>query len=203
MTLRAWPLPFNYVPMIEGARGGPVAMMRRFQPEVGIDTIERKAVTARAESWRSLSFLIEGEVDNATFEAWYHDTIGQPFIWRHPRTGAVSEWKISGDPEYRNTRDHDYIVTLDLIMLPGTPWYAPYVPGSQVRIPYFVADYSASVFGVDGARGVVADLGDVSGTFDVWTIRTNGSNSFGTVTYDEDIPLTAPTGVSKLIGLKR
>jgi hypothetical protein len=204
MTLRAWPLPLNYRPLIENARGGPVAMTRRFQPEVGIDTIERRAVTARAESWGSLSFVIEGEVDNATFDEWFHDTIGQPFIFRHPRTGVIGEWKITSDVDYRNLRDHDYVVTMDMIMLPGTPWYAPYVPGGQVRIPYFVADYGSSVFGVDGARGVVGDLADVAGTFDVWTVRTNGSNSFGTVTYTAGtVPSTAPVGVSKLIGLKR
>jgi hypothetical protein len=204
MTLRAWPLPFNYKPQIEGARGGPVAMLRRFQPEVGIDSIERRAVTARAETWRSLSFTIEGEVDNQMFDDWFHDTVGQPFIFRHPRTDVIGEWKITSDPEMRNLRDHDYVVTLDMIMLPGTPWFASYVPGGQVRIPYFIADYGSSVFGVDGVRGVVGDLADVAGTFDVWTIRSSGSNSFGTVTYlAGEVPSSAPSGVSKLIGLKR
>lgn len=203
--IRAWPLANNFVPMIQGASGGPVAIKRTFEPSVGIDTIERPAVTARMERWTNLSFIVETKFENDLVESWFYDTIGQgakSFIFRHPRTGDLGEWKITTDPVFSNISEDKYIITVDMIKLAGTLWFAPYVPTGSIRIPRFVADYDGDVYGVDGARGVAADLADVSGTFEVWTTFTDGRHAFGTKTYSGDVPLTAPTGVSRLVGFE-
>lgn len=204
--IRAWPLADNFAPLIQGASGGPVAVKRTFEPAVGIDSIERPAVTARMERWTNMSFVVLTRFENDLFENWFYDTIGQgakSFIYRHPRTGEIGEWKITTDPVFSNIAEDRYIITVDMIKLAGTPWFAPYVPSGLIRVPYFVADYANDVYGVDGARGVAADLGDVSGTFDVWTVTTASKHRFGITTYDGDVPQSAPTGVASIVGMTR
>lgn len=204
--IRAWPLADNFVPLIQGASGGPVSIKRTFEPSVGIDAIERPAVTARMERWTNLSFIVETRYENDLFESWFYDTIGQgakSFIYRHPRTGDLGEWKIVSDPVFSNISEDKYVITVDMIKLAGTPWFASYIPSNTVRIPRFVADYTNDVYGVDGALGVATDLGDVAGTFEVWTVTTEGTHRFGVATYDGDVPQTAPSGVARLVGLEQ
>jgi hypothetical protein len=198
--ITSWPLEAPFYPLID-AEGGDVQMLRRFEPDVG-PPIDRPATTAVLESW-SLRVMLETRADLATLTAWGRTDLAQwalPFIWRHPRTRAITRWKFLQPPRHVQRSGEIVEMSFSALCLPGVPWFAPYVPGDRARLPAWVADYAGGVYGVGDARGVVGDLAAVSGTFEVWEKRTNGTQGFGARTYSGDIPATAPTGVDWLVG---
>jgi hypothetical protein len=197
---KAWPFTDPFYALVEST-GQSMRAMSSFAPEFG-PPIDRPRSTARMEAW-SLTFPLKTFAALTTFRQWYEGQIkfgAIRYVWRHPTDNGVTYWKIVSDyqPVFRGAEVS--FLRFDAMLLPGVPWYAAYVPQPYVRLPVFVADYSGGVYGVDGARGVAADLSAVSGTFYVWQRTTGGVDSFSTVTYSGDIPLTAPSGVAWLVG---
>lgn len=201
MTILAWPLTAPFYPEVNST-GGPLDTLATFEPDVGAP-IQRARSTAVTESW-SLQTLFQTLADLAVFEDWWANTLGQGasrFIWRHPQTNAVRWVRIPQQYDKQFLGGGLSRVSFAALYLPGTPWFAPYVPTPYVRVPRWVAHYTAGVYGVGATRGVAADLNAVSGTFEVWRKKTDGTQTFLSQTYTAgSIPTTAPTGVEWLVG---
>jgi len=198
--ITSWPLTKPFYPALD-AEGRDVQAVRRFEPDVG-PPIERPSSLATLEAW-SMTAHLKSRDDYATFMAWWRDDLARgtlPFVWRHPRSRAVGKWKFTGPPSHRQTGAERVQVSFDCLLLPGSVWFADYVPQPYARIPAWVADYDGGVYGVGDARGVVGDLAAVSGTYEVWQKNSDGTHEFKSVTYAANIPATAPAGVDWLVG---
>lgn len=203
-----WPATLPQSPRRDSLSVSPLPGRAVFEPERG-PPIDRAAVTADTLSY-SLVFPQVRAAGLVVFQDFYTTALRRgvlPFAWRDPITQAVWRWKIGGDgSDYEvSARGADlYDIGLQILRLPGAPWWQPYVtaPGVPLRLPYAVADYGLSVFGVDLVRGLPAAVAAVSGTFDVYTTATPGG-AVTVVTGDSvapgDIPATAPGGVSKIV----
>lgn len=197
----AWPLIGGSFYSRINTDGAPLDGLHAFETDVGAP-LQRRKSTAVTERW-SLGVLIERDEDLAAFEDWWAGEVAQgamPFIWRHPVTQAVRWWRMPSQYRKAHFGAGRSIISFEALMLPGVPWFAPYVPEPYVRVPLWVADYENGIFGVDGKRGVAADLAGVSGDFEVWRRMASGSQSFHAASYDGDIPLSAPTGVLSMAG---
>ena len=201
MTILTWPTTEPFYPEMSST-ASPLDGLATFETDVGAP-VQRRRSTAVTEAWSMQVLFLDLET-LTTFETWWADTLGQGasrFIWRHPQTNAVRWFRIPQQFEKRFLGAGHSRVSFSALLLPGLPWFAPYVPTPYVRAPRWVAHYGSSVFGVGSARGVAADLDDVSGTFEVWRKNTDGSQSFLSQTYTAgDIPTTAPSGVEWLVG---
>ncbi|MCA2013523.1 hypothetical protein LCM17_18680 [Cereibacter sphaeroides] len=198
--ITAWVLDDAFYPTLD-AEGGDVDMRRRFEPDVG-PPIERPATTAAFESW-SLRVIAKTRAELATLTAWGRSDLGQwtkPFIWRHPRTRAITRWKFVGAPRHVQRSGEVVELAFGALCLPGSPWFAPYVPGTRARLPAWVADYTGGVYGVGDERGSVSDLSAITGTYEVWEKRSNDTQGFTVRTYSGDVPTSAPAGVDWLVG---
>lgn len=172
-----------------------------FEPDVG-PAITRPRITEQIVMQEVVFPPVETALVE-TLRTFYGTTLKQgslPFIWRDPVTQEVRRYKMMGLPRVGGAGSLHVQISIQLMRLPGEVWFAEYVPPGTVRLPVWVADYGGSVFGVNGVKGVVGDLAAVSGTFDVWEKRTDGTQSFTSRAYSGDIPTTAPSGVDWLAG---
>ena len=91
-------------------------------------------------------------------------------------------------------------VQTQMLVLPGTPWFAPYVPKGLSRIPDFIADYANGVYGIQGASSTASALEAIAGDY---LVETEGN---GRVTRETrtlvagDITAAAPAGVTQILG---
>lgn len=142
------------------------------------------------------------------FEAFWRVDLARgtlPFSWLEPETKVAGLWLIApGELGYSfSSKGADLSdLTLTLIRKPGTPWYAPYMLSGSARVPYVVADYTGSVFGVDAKRSPAASVAAVAGVFDLYTTSTLGvvTPSLAATVTAGGIPATAPMGVAKIVG---
>ncbi len=198
--ITAWPLTDPLYPALD-AEGADMFAPRSFAPDVG-PPIVRRAATSTVESF-TLSANLRSRDDLATLLAWWRDDLQQgmqPFVWRHPRTRSPAKFRFTSSIKHVQTGKERVRASFDVLRLPGELWFASYIPAAGVTLPLWVADYAGGVYGVGDARGVVGDLAALSGTYLVWTKRSDGTQAFGSATYAGDIPSTAPTGVSWLVG---
>lgn len=202
-----WPSSLPQKPRRGTWSGGPRDFRRRFQPEIG-PPIFRRGSTAEVMAYSQVLFPNITSAQRTAWETFYNTTLAGgtlPFSWRDPDTDVPGLWIIEGgDLGYSivnrgaDLRD----LTVNLIRRPGTPWWSPYMLAGSSRVPYVVADYSGSVFGVDAVRTAASAVAAVSGTFDVYTTATPS----GVVTVELSkvvaaggIPATAPGGVSRIV----
>lgn len=198
--ITAWVLNEDFCPIYD-ADGGDIEAKRSFAPDTG-GPIERPITTASIESWQ-LRVAVTDSVRLEQLKAWGRDDLGQwtqPFIWRHPHSGAITKWKFLAPPRTVRAGSNGFILSFSALCLPGTPWFAPYVPGTRARLPAWVADYDGGVYGVGDERGEASDLSAISGTYEVWEKRSNGTQGFTVRTYSGDVPTSAPAGVDWLVG---
>jgi hypothetical protein len=201
-----WPTNVPDCPERYRATGGPVDARAAFQPERGPE-ITRAATTARWEEWTVPMSPFTLAQFNA-FEAWFDASLARgskAFAWRHPVTGVIGLWRFKSAPrpyDVSQTAKGYVLVSFTALRQPGTPWWSPYVRAGENRVPYAVADYAGSVFGVAGLRTAASAVAAVAGTYDVYTTATPS----GTVTEElahvviaGDIPASAPVGVSKIV----
>lgn len=201
----AWPLARPLWPLVTST-GGPIDARVSFQPEVG-PPITRRRFTARIEEWQ-MAVVIESRADLAVFEQWFDDETeagALPFVWRHPVRRDVTRWKFTGEdsPYEKAFLSTDIVrVSFAAIMLPGIPWFAAYVPEYTVRLPAFVADYDAGVFGIGGETVPASEMPGIAGTFDVWTTDDQGVTvvAEGATVTAGDVPASAPGGVDRIVG---
>ncbi len=201
-----WPTNVPDCPERYRATGGPVEARASFQPERGPE-ITRPATTARWEEWQvPMSPFTVAEFN--TFETWFDTTLARgskAFAWRHPVTGVIGLWrfKIGQRPyEVAQTAKGYVLVSFSALRQPGTPWWSPYVRPGENRVPYAVADYAGSVFGVAGLRTAASAVAAVAGAYDVYTTATPSgvvTEELAHVVVAGDIPATAPGGVSRIV----
>lgn len=196
----AWPLETPFYADLDST-GEIVDPRVMRQPEFG-PPISRLKADALMEVW-SLRFTFPSFAVSNTFHDWHRSTLkfgALSYIWRHPQTGGVTRWKMLDAPQRAFSGAQWSKVSFSAMRMPGDVWYADYVPRPYVRLPYFVADYENGVYGVDSAAGPSSLLTAVTGTYEVWTRLTNGTQTFSSMTFASGVPTTAPTGVLSYAG---
>lgn len=195
-----WPEAFLQSPDRRGWDGAPLDDRAVFEPDAG-PPLARARTTGATWSFQG-RFATVSDAELGPFLTFWEETLvagTRPFLFRDPRTGGLRRWLFAPVRGLRVSRLHpgwsDVHVTL--LQLPGTPWYAGYVPAGPVLLPAWVADWSRGVHGVGAARRPIEDLAAVSGTFDILISADDGTLNWsaGTVIGAGDIPAVAPSGV--------
>lgn len=195
----SWPVALPQFPRREGFNGGPLDTRVSFDPEYG-PPITRARTTAIPETFDATFRNLRLTALQALKSFIATDLAGgvKAFSWRDPVYGDPALWRILGngsrlfDVVARGADLHD--LTLKLMRLPGTPWWAPYVrPGASV-VPQVVADWNAGVYGIGGAKVLASALPAVTGTFNIYSVSSTDVETYtaGVVIGAGDIPATAP-----------
>ncbi len=195
----SWPAGMPLYPMREAFTGGPLDTRAKFQAELGVP-ITRPRTSADAEVYDA-TFKNLKLAQLTVFRSFVANDLRRgtlSFAWRDPVMGDVALWRIVGNGERlfdvvaRGADLHN--LTLKLMRLPGTPWWAPYVrPGATV-VPEVVADWNAGVYGIGGSKVAASAMPTVSGTFNVYSVSTSDVETYaaGVVIAPGGIPATAP-----------
>lgn len=96
-----WPVSLTRAPRVADLSEGTPLLAIRSQMDVG-PAITRRRTTAAVRVFKVGLDLTRAEL--VTFDAFFVDTLAGgalPFEWTHPRTGAVAEFRIVDQPEYR------------------------------------------------------------------------------------------------------
>lgn len=194
-----WPASLPQFPQRQAFNGGPLDTRVSFATEYG-PPILRARTTAIPRTFDA-TFRNLKLVQLQAFQAFIDTDLGgavRSFSWRDPVMGDPALWKIMGnggrlfDLMARGADLHD--LSLKLMRLPGTPWWAAYVrPGASV-VPEVVADWNAGVYGIGGAKVLASALPAVTGTFNVYSVSSTDVETYtaGVVIGAGDIPATAP-----------
>lgn len=208
MTIQHWPLGIPQKPAAGRVSGSVVDTRAEFGTDAGVP-ITRPRTSGAPELFQVtlVPMLNQGEFD--VFRRWVASDLGQGasrFVWRDPLTNEVRFFKLAGGErrlyqvERIETRPARTRVQMTVMMLPGVPWFADYVPQDSSRVPDFVADYGEGVYGVAGKKVAASALEDIAGEY--FTVTTDAAavtRKVETLTAG-DIPETAPAGVSSIIG---
>lgn len=199
MPVPYWPASLRQQPQRGNWTGGPQDSRAKFDPEYG-PPIMRRRTTADAKVFQGVFGQLTG-AQRATFEAFYQNDLAGgvlSFCWRDPVLDDVAMWRILGggqvayDISARGADRHD--LSLQMMRLPGTPWFAPYLRAGSSQPPQVVADWDAGVYGIDGKKVTAAALTAVAGTFDVYSTSSTDVETFAAaqVITAGGIPATAP-----------
>lgn len=202
----SWPASLPQFPRREAFNGGPLDSRASFSTDYG-PPITRARTTANPEVYDA-TFRNLRLTALQVFKAFVATDLSggvKAFSWRDPVYGDPALWRILGnspklyDILARGADLHD--LTLKLMRLPGTPWWAPYVRPAASRVPQVVADWNAGVYGIGGAKVLASALPAVAGTFDVYSVSTSDVETFtaGVVITAGGIPATAPGGVKRRV----
>lgn len=206
MAFPYWPASLRQQPRRESWVGGPQDTRASFKPDVG-PPIQRRRVTGDAEIYEAVFSQLTGAMRTA-FKAFYATDLAggtAKYCWRDPVLDDVALWRIlgSGEAGYsltaRGADRHD--LSLRLMRLPGTPWFAGYMRAGSSKPPYVVADYVAGVFGIDGAKTTAAAVALVAGTFNMYRTSTSDVEVFtpNEVVAAGGIPATAPALTKRIV----
>lgn len=194
-----WPATLPQFPKREAFNGGPMDTRASFVPEYG-PPITRARTTAVPRTFDA-TFRNLKLAQMQAFEAFLATSLGgavRSFSWRDPIFGDAALWKIMGsggriyDVMPRGADLHD--LTLKLMRLPGTPWWAPYVRPGESIVPEVVADWTAGVYGIGGEKVLASALPAVTGTFNVYSVSSTDVETYsaGVVIAPGGIPASAP-----------
>lgn len=194
-----WPATLPQFPRREAFSGGPLDSRASFSTDYG-PPITRARTTANPETYDA-TFRNLRLTALQVFKAFVAGDLAggvKAFSWRDPVYGDPALWRILGtspklyDVLARGADLHD--LTLKLMRLPGTPWWAPYVRPGASKVPQVVADWDAGVYGIGGSKVLASALPAVTGTFDVYSVSSTDVETFtaGVVITAGGIPATAP-----------
>lgn len=199
MSVPNWPSTLPQFPQ-RPLSGGLQDSRARFDPEYG-PPIDRPRTTADVEVYDAVFRNLRLTALSAFRTFWETDLVRgtRAFAWRDPTYGDPALWKILGDGERafsvqnRGADLHD--LSLRLMRLPGTPWWAPYVRAGESVVPQVVADWHNGVYGIAGAKVAASALPAVAGTFNVWSLSSTDVETYsaGVVITAGGIPATAPS----------
>lgn len=178
----------------------PQDVRAMFETEVG-EPIGRPRTTGAPFIAEMQWKLIGNQI--ATFEAFYASNLGQGsqrFAMREVISGALRMWRFMTPYKRQFPVKHVARVQATLMLLPGIPWFAPYVRAGLATVPDFVADYAGEVYGIDGLRKTAADLPDIAGTFLVRRVTTTKTTLGQEVLTAGDITEAQPSGTLSIVG---
>lgn len=202
-----WPTGLRQKPQRGSWTGGPRDQRRSFQPDVG-PPLMRPGSTADVMVYSGAVFPNLSPAMRLIWEEFWTVTLQRgslPFSWRDPETDAPGLWCVApGELGYSLASKGAGLsdLTLSLIRRPGAPWWGAYLRDGENRVPYAVADYAGSVFGVAGVRTAASAVAAVAGTYDVYTTATPSgvvTEQLAEAVLAGDIPATAPGGVAKIV----
>lgn len=178
----------------------PVDVRAQFEPDLG-EPISRPRTTGAPFIAQPTFTLQDDEI--GVFEDFYADDLKQgslSFAYRDVITGNVRLWKFMGVYSRQYLTKRVATVSASIMQLPGVPWFAPYVPEGRSTVPYFVADYANSVFGIDGLLVAASALPAIEGSYIVERTTTALITRGVETLTAGDIPATAPAGTTKIVG---
>lgn len=200
----SWPASLPQTPRRQSWTGGAQESRATFQPDYGPPVVRRRT-TGDAMLYECVFPQMSGAQRAAFVNFWHVDLQGGSlsYSWRDPVLGDVARWRILGgsgrawDFTALGADLHD--LSLSLMRLPGTPWWAAYVRPNENEVPVVVADWNAGVYGYEGNRVAASALPTISGTFDVWSVSTSNVETFAAaqVIAAGGIPATAPLNVKR------
>jgi len=201
MAVQFWPtsLPQS-VQMGFSAQAGDARHV--FESDVG-EPISRPRTTGAIEAYEA-AITLTGD-DIAAFSTFFHTDLSQGtqrFIFRDPDDGAVRWWKFAAPPRRQVPISRVAQISMSLLKLPGTPWFADYVPAGVSRVPYFVADYANAAYGIDGETVAASALPTIAGTYLVERTTATAVTSAIETLVATDIPATAPGTTTKILGFE-
>lgn len=206
MVVKPWPTTVPICPERHGVRGGPQDARVAFQPALGPPVVRRRTSVATETFNVPMSPWTVAQFQ--AFEAWFRDDLSMgvlSFGFPHPMIGVPRPFTFAAQEEGAYSVSQapaGYLrVSFGLVGVAFAPWWAAYVPAGTGRVPYAVADYDNGIFGIEGAIATAAEVADVTGTFDVYTTDTGDetTSELNHVVAADDIPATAPGGVSRII----
>jgi len=197
--MQYWPFDdeFSFRPTADST-GGPLDQTAAFQPEQGPD-ITRRRTTARVEAWQ-LGVILPVKSRLLVFENWFDNILRAgtlPFAWRHPSTRVVKRFQFSPRTYSVGYPGGEWVrLSFACQILPGAPWYAPYVPDNSARVPDWVADYTADKYWINGVEVAATALAGISGTYVVADRLGLYTTTTRLAVYAGNVPQTAPSGVA-------
>jgi hypothetical protein len=186
MTLMSvWPAGFLQTPRrSNGWETAPFDTRATFDPETG-PPLMRARVTAEAWS-ASATFPSIDVAERAAFLAFW-DEIGRgarPFLWRDPDGAAIRKWTVAPGQSLRFAKlsANRWDMTLALIRLPSTPWWATLIPPNRLVAPKAAYDLQRGLYhngtaqvGAAAAIGAGPSLIAAHGLSDVRLLTTGGA----------------------------
>ncbi|ATG47592.1 hypothetical protein CEW89_08395 [Celeribacter ethanolicus] len=158
-----WPISIPQCAMYDGVSGGPQDVRATFEPAVG-DAISRPRMTGAVSVYQiSLPAMELAEFE--VFDDWFAEQTGRgstAFVWRDPVRGNPRSAKFSPGEVYAVQRRGKWrFVTLKLSFLPGSLWYAGYIPSGVSIPPVMIADFANDLYGTDTGSMATAVLSDL------------------------------------------
>lgn len=155
-AIALWPAGFPPGPDLQGWEGQPLESRATFDPETG-PPLMRARTTADAWVFRARFPAIDA-AERAAFLAFW-EQIGRgaaPFLWRDPDGGEVRRWQAAAGDALTITRISPtrWSLTLDVIRLPSSPFWAALLPRSRLALPLAAYDLRRGIY--DLGSGPVA-----------------------------------------------
>lgn len=164
MPVPNWPVSLRQQPRRGTWTGGPQDSRATFEPEYG-PPLHRRRTTADPVVYDGVVFPNLSGVQAAAFDAfWQNDLSGGAlaFAWRDPVTDAPALWRIIGGGKTaysiaaRGANLHD--LSLNLMRLPGSPWWGPYLRPASSIVPVLVLDFLGQKYGAPPDKASFASL---------------------------------------------
>ncbi|PTV94015.1 hypothetical protein C8J27_11066 [Rhodobacter aestuarii] len=183
-----WPKGFLQTPKKQSWTGSPFETRAIFSPEVGAP-LYRARTTAEAWTFRGI-FPLADEAERAAFWAFWAETYRGvlDFLWRDPADGKVRRWKFAAQEPVSETNitGLHWDISVQVIRLPSTPWWAWLMPEGPLVAPLAAYDIARGLFHNGTAQiGQTAAIGDplapglamAHGLCDVRIVFANGTVS--------------------------
>lgn len=186
MTLMpTWPAGFLQTPRrTNGWETAPFDTRATFDPETGPPKM-RARVTA--EPWSaSATFPSVDVAERAAFLDFWEE-IGRGaryFLWRDPDGGAIRKWIVAPGQSLKFIKlpGNRWDVSLNLIRMPSTPWWASLIPDDRLVAPRAAYDLDRGLYhngtaqvGAAAAIGPGPSLIAAHGLADVRLLTTGGA----------------------------
>lgn len=152
MPVPYWPPAMRQTPQRDSWTGGPQDARAKFEPDYG-PPLMRRRTTAETELWQGVFPNLNATMRAAFRSFWADDIAGGAlsFAWRDPVTDEVALWRITGSGERAYDMSHGGAglsdLSLQMMRLPGVPWWGPAVPEGRSIVPIRALAFQAGLYG--------------------------------------------------------